>query len=142
MKKLSRKVVALLMSVYLGTTVCPVASVAASSEDLHIVTSQTEIEPRYAYISNTYISFLPSGVFAVRVDGFDEVQSVRFTVELQKKGLFGYSTVESLTKSYVGSSGSYSDSFDLDSSGTYRIKVTYEVFTANDSESTVKYKEA
>ena len=135
MKKLSKKAAALLMSLCLGATLWPAAA------DLSSVVSQVEIEPRYSYIRATSITFLASGIFFVDLSASDDVESIQFTVELQKKGLFGYSTVETLSKSCAGSYGSYSDSFDL-GSGTYRIKVTYEVFTANDSESVVKYKEA
>lgn len=142
MKKLSKKAAALLMSLCLGATLWPAVGVAAATpDDLSSVVSQVEIEPRYSYIRATSITFLASGIFFVDLSASDDVESIQFTVELQKKGLFGYSTVETLSKSCEGSYGSYSDSFDL-GSGTYRIKVTYEVFTANDSESVVKYKEA
>ena len=142
MKKLSKKAAALLMSLCLGATLWPAAGVAAATpDDLSSVASQTEIQPRYSYIRSTSVSFFPSGSFGVDLSASDDVESIQFTVELQKKGLFGYSTVETLSKSCRGSYGSYNDSFDL-GSGTYRIKVTYEVFTANDSESVVKYKEA
>ena len=142
MKKLSKKAAALLMSLCLGATLWPAAGVAAAApDDLSSVVSQVEIEPRYSYIRATSITFLASGIFFVDLSASDDVESIQFTVELQKKGLFVYSTVETLSKSCEGSYGSYNDSFDL-GSGTYRIKVTYEVFTANDSESVVKYKEA
>lgn len=143
MKKLSKKAAALLMSLCLGTTLCPVTGVsAAQSDDVCSAISQAQIEPRYSYIDVTSVSFYSTGSFRATVRGISGVvESVKITVELEKKVLFWYSTGESLTKTYVGSSGSYVDSFDLDSSGTYRIKVTFEVFTANDSESVVKYAE-
>lgn len=142
MKKLSKKAAALLMALCLGATLWPAAGVAAATpDDLYSAASQTEIEPRYSYIRTTTVVFDPSGSFLVSLSGSSDIETIEFTVELQKKGLFGYSTVETLSKSCEGSYGSYSDSFDL-GSGTYRIKVTYEVFTANDSESVVKYKEA
>lgn len=142
MKKLSKKAAALLMSLCLGATLWPAAGVAAAtSDDLCSTVSQTQIEPRYSYIYTTSAAFYPSGSFVVKVTSSEDVESIQFTVELQKKGLFGYSTIETLSKSCKGFIGSYNDSFDLDS-GTYRIKVTFEVFTANDSESVVKYSEA
>lgn len=142
MKKLSKKAAALLMSLCLGATLWPAAGVAAATpDDLSFVASQTEIQPRYSYIRSTSVAFYPSGKFVANVSGSSDIETIEITVDLQKKGLFGYSTVDTLSKSCTGSFGSYNDSFDL-GSGTYRIKVTFEVFTANDSESVVKYSEA
>lgn len=142
MKKLSKKVVALLMSICLGANLYPAVSVVAATSDDFSTIAEIQIEPRFSYIMNASAHFLSSGNFSVNLSGTSDVKSVKFTIELEKKVLIWYSTGKSFTKTFVGSSGSYADSFDLDSSGTYRIKVTYEVFTANDSETVVKYAEA
>ena len=89
------------------------------------------------YHSNT--NFYSSGDFSAIIYADSSVESIDITVDLQKKGLFGYSTVETLSETFYNSYAIYEDSFNLDSSETYRIKVTFEVFTADDSESTVKY---
>lgn len=143
MKKLSKKAVALLMSLCLGTTLCPVAGVsAAQSDDICSTTSQVQIEPRYSYIRSTSAAFYPTGSFVVKVTGSSDVISVAFSVQLERKATSWYAVGDPLEASRSGNYGSYNDSFDLEPSGTYRIKVTYKVFTENGSETTVKYTEA
>lgn len=142
MKKLSKKAVALLMSLCLGTTLCPVAGVAAAqSDDILSAASQVQIEPRYSYIVSTSVYFFPSGFFGINVSCTNDVDTIKITVQLQEKVGVWSSVGDPLKKSCAGNEGYFNDSFDLDSSGTYRIKVTFQAITPNGSETIVKYAE-
>lgn len=142
MKNICQKTIALLSAMILGTMALPTAALAAAPTNDNSVTAQSEIQPRLTYIRAASATFFLSGKFSVSVTGVSEVNYIEVDVDLQEKGLFGYSTIETLSSSNSGSSLRYSDSFDLDESKKYRIKVTFHVYTASDSESTTQYAEA
>lgn len=120
----------------------PTVALTAAPTNAVSVTAQNDIQPRRTYIRAASASFSLSGKFSVSVTGVSEVNYIEVDVELQEKGLFGYSTIEALSSSNSGSSLRYSDSFDLDESSKYRIKVTFHIYTANNSKSTTQYAEA
>ena len=120
MKKGKQRFLAATMALCLGYISCPLFA-ASATDTQNTPLTQTDISPRFSYIQRANADFYSSGNFVA------------------KKGLFGYSTVDTLSETFYSNDAIYRDSFDLDSSETYRIKVTFEVFTADDSESTVKY---
>lgn len=138
MKKGKQQFVAAIMALCLCSVSCPLFTVSAASVET-IELGQTEISPRYSYIQRANAVFNSSGDFVATIYASSSVEYIDITVDLQKKGLFGYSTVDTLSETFYDNSAIYEDSFDLDSSETYRIKVTFDVYTANDDESTVKY---
>lgn len=138
MKKGKQRFIAAVMALCLSSVSCPLLTVSAANvKNTELL--QTEISPRFSYIQSARAAFNSSGDFSAIIVADSSVESIDITVELQKKGLFGYSTTDTLSDTFYDSDAIYEDSFNLDSSETYRIKVTFEVFTADDSESTVKY---
>ena len=138
MKKSKRRFIAAVMALCLSSISCPPLIVSAVGEE-NVKSVQTEITRRFSYIIQTDAVFDSSGDFVAIINSDSRVESIYIKVELQKKGLFGYSTVDTLSDTFYDSDVIYEDSFNLDSSETYRIKVTFEVFTADDDESTVQY---
>lgn len=59
-----------------------------------------------------------------------QITSYEINVELQKKGLFGYSYHDSDSKSGNSNTASFSPSFTV-SSGTYRVYTTFTAYNAN-----------
>ena len=138
MKKSKQRFFSAIMALCLGSMSCPLATVSAADTQNTALT-QTDMAPRFSYIQRANAEFYSSGDFSATIYASSDVESIDITVDLQKKGLFGYSTVDTLSDTFYDNNAIYEDSFDLDSSETYRIKVTFEVHTANDDESTVKY---
>lgn len=138
MKKGKQRFLAATMALCLGYISCPLFA-ASATDTQNTPLTQTDISPRFSYIQRANADFYSSGNFVANIYSSSSVESIEITVDLQKKGLFGYSTVDTLSETFYSNDAIYRDSFDLDSSETYRIKVTFEVFTADDSESTVKY---
>lgn len=138
MKKGKQRFIAVIMALCLSSVSCPLLTVSAANvKNTELL--QTEISPRFSYIQRANAAFNSSGNFSAVIYASSNVESIDITVDLQKKGLFGYSTVDTLSKTFYDNNAIYEDSFSLDSSDTYRIKVTFKVNTADDSESTVKY---
>lgn len=138
MKKNKKRFFAAVMALCLGSMSCPLATVSAADTQNTALT-QTDIAPRFSYIQRTNAEFYSSGDFSASIYCDSSVESIEITVKLQKKGLFGYSTVDTLSDTFYNWYATYEDSFSLDSSETYRIEVTFKVNTADDDESTVKY---
>ena len=138
MRKGKQKFFAAIMALCLGSMSCPLFTVSAA-DTKNITLTQIDVSRRFSYIQSANSEFYSSGDFSAIIYADSSVESIDITVDLQKKELFGYSTVETLSETFYNSYAIYEDSFNLDSSETYRIKVTFEVFTADDSESTVKY---
>ena len=141
MKKGKQRFAAAVMALCLGAMSCPLVTVSAAETE-KIELTQTEISPRLSYIQSAQAVFNANGDFTAIIYADSSVESIYIKVELQKKGLFGYSTVDTLSDTFYGSDAIYKDSFNLDSSETYRIKVTFEVFTADGDESIVTYATA
>lgn len=138
MKKGKQRFIAAIMALCLSSVSFPLFTVSAANVET-MESAQTEFAPRFSYIQSANAEFFSSGDFLAVIYASSSVESIDITVDLQKKGLFGYSTVDTLSETFYDNSAIYEDSFDLDSSETYRIKVTFDVYTANDDESTVKY---
>lgn len=62
--------------------------------------TQTDISPRFSYIQRANADFYSSGDFAAIIYSSSSVEYIEITVDLQKKGLFGYSTVDTLSETF------------------------------------------
>lgn len=104
------------------------------------------VQPRYTYISSFSAEIVDleddTADFNVKCIASSSVTSIDFDVTLQKKGLLGvYTKVDSVSRTFSGNYKKYVDTFDIDSSETYRIKAKVTVHTANDSESDTMYSD-
>ena len=96
----------------------------------------------YQYVNNAeaLISF-SNGVasYSASLSGIDGVVT-KFTVSitLQKKGLILWNDVETWTKTITSSTGSFLRDLAV-SSGTYRTKAVFTVYTGTNTESITKY---
>lgn len=138
MKKNKKRFFAAVMALCLGSMSCPLATVSAA-DTKNITLTQIDVSRRFSYIQSANSDFYSSGDFSASIYCDSSVESIEITVKLQKKGLFGYSTVDTLSDTFYNWYATYEDSFSLDSSETYRIEVTFKVNTADDDESAVKY---
>lgn len=138
MRKGKQKFFAAIMALCLGSMSCPLFTVSAA-DTKNITLTQIDVSRRFSYIQSANSDFYSSGDFSAIIYADSSVESIDITVDLQKKGLFGYSTVETLSETFYNWYATYEDSFSLDSSETYRIEVTFKMNTADDDESAVKY---
>lgn len=138
MKKSKQRFFSAIMALCLGSMSCPLATVSAA-DTFDTPLAQTDILRRFSYIQSADAVLNSSGDFSASIYCDSSVESIEITVKLQKKGLFGYSTVDTLSDTFYNWYATYEDSFSLDSSETYRIEVTFKVNTADDDESIVRY---
>ena len=109
-------------------------------------TESTTVQPRYTYITHASAILTDKGNdtadFAVQCTAVNDVTKIVMEVELQKKGLFGiYSKQDEDSKTVYDSSGTFSGTFDIDSTKTYRIKCICTAYTLNDNESDTVYSD-
>ena len=114
MKKSKQRFFSAIMALCLGSMSCPLATVSAA-DTFDTPLAQTDILRRFSYIQSADAVLNSSGDFSASIYCDSSVESIEITVKLQKKGLFGYSTVDTLSDTFYNWYATYEDSFSLDS---------------------------
>ena len=129
MKKLVKKVIPVILSIIMLTVFG--TSVMAS-----------DVSTRNTLINGATCSITDKNndTASILVDAraISSINQIDFSIEVQKKGFWGYSEVETINRTYNDNIGSYKGTVDIDSSKSYRLRVTYTVHSSSSSETVTK----
>ncbi len=134
MKKITRKIIAVLL--------CTVAVASALSVFALAAQQEKEISPKLTYL-NDYDGIIDHGtlktVVTVRAQGKSSVTSIKIKAELQKLSSGAYSTVETWEQTFSGTSAFFEESKVTNPFSTYRLKATITAYCGSASETKTIY---
>ena len=102
----------------------------------------SEIQPMYTYISDLGYDLSISGTTATcssSLSGLSSVTKMKITMTLQKKNFLSWEDVESWTQIVLTQDTVFTKQRTSLSSGTYRLKVVYVVYSGTNSETMTDY---
>ena len=102
----------------------------------------SEIQPLYTYISDLGYDLSISGTTATcssSLSGLSSVTKMKITMTLQKKNFLSWEDVESWTQIVLTRGTAFEKTRTGLSSGTYRLKVVFVVYSGTNSETATKY---
>jgi len=139
---MSKKIVALLVCVVLLITTS--FAVSAQTNYSSLVSDDDLIQPYWTYIESTStVLAINSGVASCfgSILCYDSVNKISITLYLEKKGLLGlyWSTVTSWSQTVYDSFAYLSKTYNLTSSGVYRVRAVYVAYSGSASESHTSY---
>lgn len=100
------------------------------------VCADSGVQPIYDYTSSTSVNITISNDIAcctARLIGYSNVDKIKITMTLQKKGLLWWSEVDTWTATYYDTYTVISKNCSV-GSGKYRVKAVFVVYSGNDSE--------
>lgn len=133
MSKKRRVIAALCLVACLAAFPVPYAT-AASPDDRGGI---TEIMPMMEYINNAHYEFsVTNGVAEMysSVSGYASVTKCKITIELQKKGLLFWDTIETWSCTKNDRRAELNASYNVTSGKSYRMVATVTVWDGSDSE--------
>ena len=139
---MSRKILSIVLAMLLLFTSSIVASAESINTDIiENISSEETVQPRYNYTSSTTVNLVISNNKAnctSRLIGYQSTTKIVITMTLEKKTLFWWNDVETWTGTYNASVAELFKSHSI-SSGTYRIKTEFVVYSGSKSETITTY---
>lgn len=129
MKKMLKKVISVILSIAISSSLA--TSVMAA-----------DISPRNTLL-NSYTCAISdknndTAKINVTARAITSVTQIDVSIEVQVKGLFGYSEDQTISDTFYGYDGSYQDTISINSSKSYRLVVTYTAYSPSTSETVTK----
>jgi len=137
-----KKIVSLLLCVVILITMSFAAS--AQTNDAQLTSDEVIIQPYWTYInSTTTVLAINSGLASCygSILCYNTVDKISITLYLEKKGFLGlyWSTVTSWSQTVYDTFAYMSKTYNLSSSGTYRVRAVYVAYSGSSSESHTAY---